>query len=56
MNTYRNLKFRAMNPIMEYGTAIDELTGGHVNRGIQQGVNLLRTKVFGLQANPIKEY
>ena len=54
-NMFRNAKFRAMNPIMEYGTAIDELTGGHVNKGVQHVVNMFRQAV-GQKPNPIKGY
>lgn len=56
MNAYRNLKFRAMTPITEYATAVDELTGGHVNRKIQEGVNWIRTAIFKQKPNPIRGY
>ena len=52
---FRNARFRAMTPIMEYGTAIDELTGGHVNRGVQNVVNMFRQAV-GQAPNPIRGY
>ena len=55
LDAYRSLRFRAMNPIMEYGTAIDELTGGHVNKGVQHVVNMFRQAV-GQKPNPIKGY
>ena len=47
--------YRAINPIMEYGTAIDELTGGHVNRGVQNVINMFRQAV-GQAPNPIRGY
>ena len=52
---FRNARFRAMTPIMEYGTAIDELTGGHVNKGVQTVVNMFRQAV-GQAPNPIRGY
>lgn len=55
LDAYRSLRFRAMNPIMEYGTAIDELTGGHVNKGVQHVVNMFRQAV-GQKPNPIRGY
>ena len=52
---FRNATFRAMTPIMEYGAAIDELTGGHVHRGAQQIINMFRQAV-GQLPNPIRDY
>ena len=47
--------YRALNPLMEYGQAIDELTGGHIHKGAQQVVNFLRQQV-GVKPNPIRGY
>ena len=47
--------FRAMTPIMEYGTAVDELTGGHVHKGTQHVINMFRQAV-GQKPNPIRGY
>jgi len=47
--------YRAFNPIMEYGQAFDELTGGHVHKGAQQVINFLRQQV-GMKPNPIRGY
>ena len=59
LDAYRNLTkakaFRAVTPIMEYGTAVDELTGGHVHKGVQTIVNMFRQAV-GQKPNPIKGY
>jgi hypothetical protein len=54
-SAFRNAKFRAMTPLMEYGTAIDELTGGHVHRGTQHVINMFRQAV-GQAPNPIRGY
>ena len=43
-----------MNLITEYAPAVDEITGGHVDRGIQHGVNWIRQHVLGMKANPIR--
>ena len=57
MGTYRNLRFRAMNPIMEYGTAIDELTGwSWLIVEFNKALTLLERKSSVLQANPIRDY
>jgi hypothetical protein len=55
MDAFQRLGFRAMTPIMEYGTAIDELTGGHINKGVQHVVNMFRQAV-GQKPNPIRGY
>ena len=44
-----------MTPIMEYGTAVDELTGGHVHKGTQHIINMFRQAV-GQKPNPIRGY
>ena len=46
--------FRAMGGITEYIEAIDELTGGHIDRGIQQGVNMVR-QAMGQAPNPLRD-
>jgi len=46
--------FRAFGPINEYIEAIDELTGGHIDRTIQHGVNFVRQAV-GQAPNPIRD-
>lgn len=46
--------FRAFGPISEYIEAVDELTGGHIDRGIQHGVNFVRQMV-GQAPNPIRD-
>ena len=56
LNTYRQLirgRQFGMNIFTEYATAIDEITGGHIDKGIQHGVNWLRKQV-GLGPNPIR--
>ena len=52
---FRNATFRAMTPIMEYGTAIDELAGAPVHKGVQHVVNMFRQAV-GQKPNPIRGY
>ena len=46
--------FRALGGITEYIQAVDELTGGHIDRGIQHGVNFVRQAV-GQAPNPIRD-
>ena len=45
--------YRAMNPLMNYGTAIDEITGGHVDLYIQKGVNKIRS-FLGMKPNKLR--
>ena len=47
------LKIRGVLPFMDYIGGIDELTGGHLDRGIQHGVNRLRM-MFGFKPNEIR--
>ena len=54
LNKFRTTKAYGMNIFTEYASAIDEITGGHVDRGLQHLVNQFRTKVLGISANPIK--
>ena len=44
---------RAVGPIMEYLPAFDEMTGGHVDKTLQHGVNWLRNSL-GIASNPIR--
>ena len=53
-NAAQGKAFRALGGITEYIQAADELTGGHIDRGIQQGVNFLRQAV-GQAPNPIRD-
>ena len=46
--------FRALGGITEYIQAVDELTGGHIDRGVQQGVNFFRQAV-GQSPNPMRD-
>ena len=46
--------FRALGGITEYIQAVDELTGGHIDRGIQQGVNFIRQAV-GQAPNALRD-
>ena len=55
LGMFRNAKFRAINPIMEYGTAIDELAGAPVHKGVQRVINMFRQAV-GQAPNPIRGY
>ena len=55
LDAFRNATFRAMSPILEYGTAIDELTGSHVHTGTQHIINMFRQAV-GQKPNPIRGY
>ena len=45
--------FKAVGPVMEYLPAIDEYFGGHLDKTIQKGVNLLRNSL-GIASNPIR--
>ena len=45
--------FRGMTPLTEYGAAVDEITGGHADRFVQQGVNKIRMMI-GLKPNKIR--
>ena len=45
--------YRAMSPLMNFGTAIDEITGGHVDLYIQKGVNKIRT-FLGMKPNKLR--
>ena len=50
---YRNSPNNFMGSIIpEYGAAIDELSGGKIDKGIQKVVNKVRTSV-GLKPNPV---
>ena len=45
--------FRGMMPFMDYIGGVDELTGGHLDKGIQHGVNRLRM-MLGFKPNKIR--
>ena len=49
----KGIKLNGIMPFADYIPAIDELTGGHLDRGIQQGVNWVRQQL-GISANPIR--
>lgn len=52
-NPINMIGYRAMSPLMNYGTAIDEITGGHVDLYIQKGVNKIRS-FLGLKPNQLR--
>ena len=56
MQSMRGVRYRAMLPgsagLMEFVPMIDEMTGGHLDRAIGRGVNVLRNAV-GVPPNPI---
>ena len=49
--TKGGVSFRALGPWTEYLTAADELTGGHLDKGVKNAVNSLR-KALGQPPNP----
>ena len=51
-NPISSIGYRLASPVTNYGSAIDELTGGHVDRFIKKRVNDFRG-LLGLPANPL---
>ena len=53
MPRIKGVKLNGIMPFADYIPAFDEMTGGHLDKGIQQGVNWVREKL-GISANPIR--
>ena len=53
MPRMKGVKLNGIMPFADYIPAFDEMTGGHLDKGIQQGVNWVREKL-GISANPIR--
>lgn len=49
----KGFKLNGIMPFADYIPAFDEMTGGHLDKGIQQGINWVRQKL-GISANPIR--
>ena len=53
MPRMKGVKLNGIMPFADYIPAFDEMTGGHLDKGIQQGVNWVRQQL-GIAANPIR--
>ena len=49
----KGMNFNAVMPWTDYIPVVDEMTGGHVDKGLQKGVNWLRNSL-GIASNPIQ--
>ena len=49
----KGIKLNGIMPFADYIPAFDELTGGHLDRNLQHGVNWVRQQL-GISANPIR--
>ena len=49
----KGVNLNGIMPFADYIPAFDEMTGGHLDKGIQKGVNWVRSQL-GIAANPIR--